>query len=133
MGKAERMQVAILRDFQWGESGGVHFVRGAVQVDAPIVFQPQFELATALDDPPIASSPEHDAAWLPRGVYAVTAPVPDVLAERGRLMVRMSHRASFETRIEAAAEVVRSRGSAASGHAPGWSISAIAPTADLSA
>jgi len=134
MGKAERMQVANLRDFRWTEAGGAHFVHGVVQVESPIVFQPQFELSTALADPPIASSVEHYIAWLPRGSYAVTAPVPPVLVERGRLMVRMSHRAGFESLMGCATEVVRSRDAGPANGAPqprGWTLTAIAPTLDL--
>jgi ubiquinone/menaquinone biosynthesis C-methylase UbiE len=133
MGKSERMQVATLRDFRWSEAGGVHFVHGLLQVDAPIVFQPQLELATGVEDAPIASSVGHYIAWLPRGLYAVGAPVPPVLAERGRLMVRMSHRAAFETRVGAAMELVRSRDAGrAPEHASDWSVASVAPTVDLS-
>jgi SAM-dependent methyltransferase len=133
MGKAERMQVAILRDFRWSEGGGAHFVHGLLQVDAPIVFQPQIELATSAEDAPVASSVGHYIAWLPRGLYAVTAAVPPVLAERGRLMARVSHRAGFETQVGAVTEVVRSRdGAPAPGHPTGWNVASVAPTMDLS-
>jgi SAM-dependent methyltransferase len=132
MGKAEQVPPVTLRSFEWVYSGAGARVRGIVAVDAPVIFQPQFELATRMDDPAIVSSEQMHVGWLPRGTYLLEAQVPPVLAERGRLMVRMTHRASMTMQSGPSIEVDRSRatGGEATMQVP-WRIAAVAPTVAL--
>lgn len=132
MGKAEQVQPVTLRSFEWIDSRAGAFVRGVVAVEAPIVFQPHFQLATRADDPAITSSEQMHVGWLPRGTYMLEARVPPVLAERGRLMVRVMHRASMAMQPGGFVEVDRSRAThgAAVSEAP-WRITSVAPGAPL--
>ena len=132
MGKAEQLQPAALKRFEWIDTDGGAIVRGVVHVDAPIVFEPRFQLATRADDAAIASSEPLHAGWLPRGEYQLEARVPPVLAERGRLMLRMTHRAAMSTQAGPVLEIDRSgaiRGAAAL-HGD-WNLAAVPPTVAL--
>jgi ubiquinone/menaquinone biosynthesis C-methylase UbiE len=132
MGKAEPVAAATLQDFEWLEAGGKASVRGVLQVDAPIVFQPRFELATRHDDAAVASSEGHYIGWLPRGRYAVRAAVPTVLAERERLMLRLAHLSGLEPTRVASVEIARRATSpAASVPAHDWEVEALEPTVAL--
>src|SRR4051812_15694310 len=134
MGKVERLQAAALRDVEWIDASPAAYIGGVLDVEAPIVFQPRFELATRADDPAVASSEAHCyVGWLPRGRYRFEAPIPPVLVERGRLMLRVSHYAGMSRVDGPMIEVARPAQRVATTGNTGstWHVQAIAPAVSL--
>ncbi|HZZ94196.1 MAG TPA: class I SAM-dependent methyltransferase [Usitatibacter sp.] len=134
MGKLESLRAASLRDFEWVDAPGVAALRGVLQVDAPIVFQPVIELGATADDPAVASSEALQVAWLPRGTYRVQAPVPRLLAERGHLALRLRHRASMAMQTASHVEMPVPASIARAAPSPGavaWQLEPVAPAPAL--
>ena len=105
MGIFGRQAAARLDSLSLADETAASHLSAALEVAAPIVFEPRFEVQCADGSSPI-TGPWGDIGWLPRGSYDVRITLPPQ-AEAGKTVeMRMYHRSGMERQLGAVASAV---------------------------
>jgi ubiquinone/menaquinone biosynthesis C-methylase UbiE len=119
MGKAENLDIGRLQGvaFEGGAS-----LRAVLEVTAPIIFDPRFEVTAGAH---AVNSDSMHIGWLPRGRYNVRGPLPTGVHAGDKVRFHVTHHASLRRLAGPAMEIAAPQNV---GGVSGWSIESIAPT-----